>query len=66
MREIRDVTVGELMSKPPVTVTLETSIADLRRLMAEYDVNGFPVVSDVGAPFPWSRTRRPASPSSAS
>lgn len=49
MREIRDVTVGELMSKPAVTVTPETSIADLRRLMAEHDVNGFPVVSDVGA-----------------
>lgn len=37
MREIRDVTVGELMSKPPVTVTPETSIADLRRLLAEHD-----------------------------
>jgi CBS domain-containing protein len=49
MREIRDVTVGELMSKPVLTVTPETSIGDLRKLMAEHDVNGFPVVSDVGA-----------------
>jgi CBS domain-containing protein len=49
MRNIIDVTVGELMSKPVVTVTPESSIEDLRQLMATHDYNGFPVVSDVGA-----------------
>jgi len=48
MREILDVTVGELMSKPVVTVTPETSIADLTRLIAEHDYNAFPVVNDSG------------------
>jgi CBS domain-containing protein len=48
MREILDVTVGELMSKPVVTVTPETTIASLRKLMAEHGFNAFPVVSDTG------------------
>ena len=48
MREILNVTVGELMSKPAVTVTPETSIASLRKTMAAHDFNAFPVVNDVG------------------
>jgi CBS domain-containing protein len=48
MREILNVTVGELMSKPAVTVTPETSIASLRTSMAAHDFNAFPVVNDVG------------------
>ena len=48
MREIRDLTVGELMSKPALTVTPETSIAALRALFTEHDVNGVPVVNEVG------------------
>jgi CBS domain-containing protein len=49
MRDILDVTVGALMSKPVVTVTPETSIAALRKTMAEHPYNAFPVVNDVGA-----------------
>jgi CBS domain-containing membrane protein len=49
MRDILNVTVGELMSKPVVTVTPATSIAALRKTMAEHDFNSFPVVNDVGA-----------------
>jgi tRNA nucleotidyltransferase (CCA-adding enzyme) len=49
MREIMNVTVGELMSKPVVTVTPETTIASLRKLMAEHDFNAFPVVNGMGA-----------------
>jgi CBS domain len=48
MREILNMTVGELMSKSVVTVTPETSIASLRQIMAEHDFNGFPVVNDSG------------------
>lgn len=48
MREIINVRVGELMSKPVVTVTPETTIAALRKLMAEHGFNAFPVVNDVG------------------
>jgi CBS domain-containing protein len=48
MREILNITVGELMSKSAVTVTPETSIASLRQIMAEHDFNGFPVVNDTG------------------
>jgi hypothetical protein len=43
-----NVTVGELMSKPVVTVTPETTIASLRKLMAEHDFNAFPVVNPAG------------------
>src|SRR3989442_2270207 len=48
MREIRDVTVGELMSKPVVTVTPETTVEALRELMTARDFNAFPVVNDAG------------------
>ena len=48
MREILDVPVGELMSKPVVTVTPETSIGALTELIAAHDYNGFPVVNDSG------------------
>ena len=48
MREILDIPVGELMSKPAVTVTPETSIDVLTELMTTYDYNGLPVVTDVG------------------
>jgi len=49
MRAIRDITVGELMSKPVVTVTPETTIEALTALMVAHDFNAFPVVSDAGA-----------------
>ena len=49
MREIRAVPVGELMSKPVVTVTPETGIDELTRLMDKYEYNAFPVVNAVGA-----------------
>ncbi|HEU5393552.1 MAG TPA: CBS domain-containing protein [Candidatus Methylomirabilis sp.] len=48
MREILDVAVGELMSKPVVTVTPETSIEALTDLMASHGYNAFPVVNDAG------------------
>lgn len=48
MREILDIPVGELMSKPAVTVTPETSIGALTDLMAGHDYNAFPVVDDSG------------------
>src|SRR5262245_46273177 len=48
MREILNINVGELMSKPVVTVTPETSIASLRKIMAEQPFNALPVVNDVG------------------
>ncbi len=48
MREIADVAVGELMSKPAVTVTPETSIEALTELMTVHDYNGFPVVNAAG------------------
>jgi CBS domain-containing protein len=49
MREILDVTVGELMSKPALTVTPDLSVEHLRKLFTEHDVNGFPVVNGLGA-----------------
>ena len=42
MREIRDITVGELMSKPVVTVTPETTIEALTALMAAHTSTPFP------------------------
>lgn len=48
MRQIRDIPVGDLMSKPVVTVTPETSIDELTRLMESYDYNAFPVVDAAG------------------
>ena len=49
MRQIRDITVGELMSKPVVTVTPDTTIEALTALMSAHDFNAFPVVNDAGA-----------------
>jgi CBS domain-containing protein len=48
VREILDIPVGELMSKPVVTVKTETSIEALTELMAAHEYNAFPVVNDVG------------------
>jgi CBS-domain-containing membrane protein len=48
MREILDVTVGELMSQPAVTVSPETSIEALTKLMVTHDYNAFPVVDTAG------------------
>ena len=47
-RAILDVTVGDLMSKPAVTVTPETTIEQLTALMGQHDFNAFPVVNEVG------------------
>jgi CBS domain-containing protein len=49
MRAIRDITVGELMSKSVVTVTPEATIEALAELMTAHDFNAVPVVSDTGA-----------------
>jgi CBS-domain-containing membrane protein len=49
MREIVDVTVGEVMSSPVVTVTADTTIDALTALMNDHPFNGFPVVTDTGA-----------------
>jgi CBS domain-containing protein len=49
MRQIRDTPVGDLMSKPVVTVTPETGLDELTRLMEAYDYNAFPVVNSAGA-----------------
>jgi CBS-domain-containing membrane protein len=49
MREVLELTVGDLMSKPVVTVRPETSIDELTRLMREHAYNAFPVVNDAGA-----------------
>ena len=48
MREILDIPVSDLMSKPVVTVRPETSLDELERIMAAHDYNGFPVVSESG------------------
>jgi CBS domain-containing protein len=48
MREISHAAVGDLMSAPAVTVTPETTIADLTTAMTEYDFNAFPVVNAAG------------------
>lgn len=48
VREISDVTVGALMSKPVRTVTPDTTIEELTELMTLYDYNGFPVVDGDG------------------
>jgi CBS domain-containing protein len=47
-REIGDVTVGALMSKPARTVTPATTTDELTELMTLYDYNGFPVVDADG------------------
>lgn len=46
MREIKDISIGELMSKPAVTVTPETTIKELTDLMTTFEYNAFPVVDD--------------------
>jgi CBS domain-containing protein len=47
-REILEIEVQELMSKPVVTVTPETSIEALTEVMATHRYNGFPVVNGQG------------------
>ena len=48
MREILDIPVGDLMWKSVVTVRPETPLEELEQVMAAYDYNGFPVVTDSG------------------
>jgi CBS-domain-containing membrane protein len=48
VKEILDITLGELMSSPLVTVRPETPIAELTELMARCDYNGFPVTNESG------------------
>jgi CBS domain-containing protein len=48
MRRILDIPLADVMSASAVTVTSETSIDDLTKLMNTYDYNAFPVVNDVG------------------
>jgi CBS domain-containing protein len=48
VREIGDVTVGALMSKPARTVTPETTIDELTELTMAYEYNGFPIVNGEG------------------
>jgi CBS-domain-containing membrane protein len=49
MREILDVTVGDLMAAPAVTVTPETTLEAFADLLARHDFNAFPVVNAAGA-----------------
>jgi acetoin utilization protein AcuB len=46
VREIGDVSVAALMSKPARTVKPGTTLEELTELMTVYDYNGFPVVDD--------------------
>ncbi len=48
VREIGDVIVAALMSKPARTLKPHTTIDELTELMTVYDYNGFPVVDDHG------------------
>jgi CBS domain-containing protein len=48
VREIADVNVAALMSKPARTLKPQTTIEELTELMTMYDYNGFPVVDDDG------------------
>lgn len=48
-RQIAQIAVGDLMTRPAVTVTPDTSIEALTALMTEHDFNGFPVVNEAGA-----------------
>ena len=48
MREIGDVVVSDLMSKPARSVKPQTTIRELTELMTVYDYNGFPVTDDEG------------------
>ena len=47
-REIGDITLGTLMSKPVRTVKADMGVDELTELMTVYDYNGFPVVDDNG------------------
>jgi len=47
-REIGDVIVSALMSKPVRTLRPQTTIEELTELMTMWDYNGFPVVDDDG------------------
>lgn len=46
MRAILDIPVGQLMSKPAVTVKPETSIEALTEVMTTFSYNAFPVVDE--------------------
>lgn len=46
MRAILDMPVGQLMSKPAVTVKPETSIEALTEVMTTFPYNAFPVVDE--------------------
>ena len=46
MRAILDIPVGQLMSKPAVTVKPETSIDALTEVMTTFPYNAFPVVDE--------------------
>ncbi len=48
MREILAIPVGDLMTRPVITVEPETSIDDLARLMEAHPCNAFPVVNAGG------------------
>ncbi len=48
IREISDVTVAALMSKPARTLQPQTTIEELTELMTMYNYNGFPVVDADG------------------
>jgi len=43
-----DVTVGQVMTSPAITVNLTTSTADAMRLMADHDIKRLPVVDKEG------------------
>ena len=46
---IADVTVGALMTRPVLSIRLDTTIAAVTALMAAHPFNGFPVVDELGA-----------------
>lgn len=48
MRGILDLTVGDLMTTPPMTVIPEAGVDDLLQAFIEHDVNAFPVVTHSG------------------
>jgi len=48
VRDIGDIVVAALMSKPARSVRPQTTIQELTELMTVYDYNGFPVVDDEG------------------
>jgi CBS-domain-containing membrane protein len=48
MRKIIEVPVADLMSAPALTVRPDTTIDELKRLFAEHEYNGLPVVGNLG------------------